>query len=167
VTTISADPASSADRLDYGPIQPPMLTHAQVRGFLKQRFPLLMVDTVLLIDPGARVVAVKNVAGNELQFLGHFPDFPLMPGALIIESLAQTATFLSWNKGGGDSPTQVQYLGGANINFYKPVYPGDQMVNEVRQTRRLRNLQIVSAITRVGQTVVARGELILAAQGQS
>jgi 3-hydroxyacyl-[acyl-carrier-protein] dehydratase len=162
VATTPAGKELSAEELDTGEPLAPMLTHHQVRGFLKQRFPLLMVDTVLSIEPHVRVVAVKNVSGNELHFLGHLPDFPLMPGALIIESLAQTAAFLGWGQGTGSALSTMQYLGSANVQFFKPVFPGDQMVNEVRQVRQVANMQIVSVISRVRQQVMARGELFLA-----
>lgn len=145
----------------------PMLTHVEVRRFLKQQFPMLMVDTVLSIDPGERIVAVKNVSGNEWQFLGHFPDYPLMPGVLLIESLAQTAAFLGWCPDSGKKEPSLQYLGNANVTFYKPVHPGDQIVNEVKQTRRVANMQMVGVTARVRGSIVARGELTLASRKDS
>jgi 3-hydroxyacyl-[acyl-carrier-protein] dehydratase len=167
VATIQEDVPLTEGQLGVGEQASPLLSHTQVRAFLKQRLPLLMVDTVLSIEPKVRVVAVKNVSGNEFQFLGHFPEFPLMPGALIIESLAQTAAFLGWRQGTEPGPQPMQYIGNANVSFYKPVYPGDQMVNEVRHSRQMASLQVVSVISRVRQTVVARGELILATEGRS
>jgi len=145
----------------------PMLSHIEVRGFLKQRFPLLMIDTVISIEPGVRVVALKNVSGNEWQFLGHFPDHPLMPGALLIESLAQTASFLGWSPSADGRAPSMQYLANANVTFHKPIYPGDQIVNEVKQTRQLADMRIVAVASRVAGAMVARGELILASRGGS
>ena len=68
------------------------MTFEQVRACLKQRFPLIMVDRVLEVESGKRIQAVKNVTGNEIQFLGHFPERAVMPGTLIIEAIGQCAT---------------------------------------------------------------------------
>ena len=66
----------------------------EVRTHLKQRFPFLMVDRVLELEPGKRIKALKNVTGSEIQFLGHFPDFAVMPGTLIVEAFGQSASLL-------------------------------------------------------------------------
>ena len=66
----------------------------EVKTRLKQRFPLIMVDRVLELEPGKRIKTLKNVTGNEIQFLGHFPDFAIMPGTFIIEGIGQNASIL-------------------------------------------------------------------------
>ena len=66
----------------------------EVRGALKQRFPMLMVDTVVALEPGKSIHTTKNVTGNELQFLGHFPEHAVMPGTLIVEAIGQSASIL-------------------------------------------------------------------------
>ena len=72
----------------------PLMTFEEVRAALKQRFPMLMIDTVTALEPGKSIRATKNVTGNELQFLGHFPEHAVMPGTLIIEAIGQAASIL-------------------------------------------------------------------------
>lgn len=69
-------------------MNPPLMTFAEVRELLKQRFPMIMVDTVVDLVPDRRIRTTKNVTGNEIQFLGHFPDYAIMPGTLIVEALS-------------------------------------------------------------------------------
>ncbi len=82
------------------------MTFEEVKAHLKQRVPFIMVDRVLELEPGKRIKTLKNVAGNEIQFLGHFPEFAIMPGTSIIEAIGQSASFCSatplakaWTKG--------------------------------------------------------------------
>lgn len=66
----------------------------EIKGLLKQRFPFIMVDRVLEIEPGKKIKALKNVTGNEIQFLGHFPEHAIMPGIFIVEAIGQSASIL-------------------------------------------------------------------------
>lgn len=110
-----------------------MLTFEQIKKIIPQRFPFLMVDKVLELEPGKRVVAIKNVTGNEIQFLGHFPDMSIMPGALIIEAMAQAAIVLFHS---GKKTKPKQYLvGSAKARFIQTVVPGDQLRLEVNMVR--------------------------------
>jgi 3-hydroxyacyl-[acyl-carrier-protein] dehydratase len=143
------------------------LDFAQVRRFLKQSFPFLMVDRVLALYPGERVVALKNVTGNEPHFQGHFPDYAIMPGVMILEMLAQTAGLLNWTADAAHIPATIQYLGSANVSFHQPVLPGDQLIGEVSLKRRLGSLQVVSAVARVADKTVARGEIVLASKPEA
>src|SRR5580704_1576253 len=70
------------------------MTFEEVKAHLKQRFPFIMVDRVLELEPGKRITTIKNVTGNEIQFLGHFPEFAIMPGTAIIEAIGQSASIL-------------------------------------------------------------------------
>ena len=70
------------------------MTFEQIKTYLRQRFPLIMVDRVLEVEPGKRIKALKNVTGNEIQFLGHFPDYAIMPGTFIVEAIGQCASIL-------------------------------------------------------------------------
>src|SRR5208282_3485141 len=70
------------------------MTFEEVKTYLRQRFPFIMVDRVLEVEPGKRIKALKNVAGNEIQFLGHFPDYAIMPGVFIVEAIGQCASIL-------------------------------------------------------------------------
>ena len=74
-----------------------MLSNIEIRKLIPHRYPFLLVDKVLELEPGKRIVAIKNVSANEPFFQGHFPEFPIMPGVLIIEALAQTAGICDFN----------------------------------------------------------------------
>src|ERR1700758_4113479 len=97
------------------------MTFEEVRDLLKQRFPMLMVDTVMELVPGQRILAVKNVTGNEIQFLGHFPERAVMPGTLIVEAIGQSASILfAKTTGTGTQPGEFLMLGSINnsIGFH-------------------------------------------------
>ena len=103
------------------------LSSEEILGLLPHRFPFALVDKVIEHVPGEKAVALKNVTINEPQFQGHFPDRPLMPGVLIVESMAQV---------GGIIVTQMPHLpkglfvfaGINNVKFRRPVVPGDQLI---------------------------------------
>ncbi len=99
----------------------------QIMKLLPHRYPFLLVDRVLEFTPRQSITAIKNVTINEPFFQGHFPDFPVMPGVLIIEALAQTAALLTFTEEKADDA--VYYFAGIdNARFKKPVLPGDQLV---------------------------------------
>src|ERR1017187_6954483 len=111
-----------------------LMTFEEVRAALKQRFPMIMVDTVVSLEPGKSIRATKNVTGNEFQFLGHFPECAVMPGTLIVEAIGQSASILfSKTTGTGTQPGQFLVLGSINeMRFLVPVIPGDRMEIEVQ-----------------------------------
>ena len=99
----------------------------QILKLLPHRYPFLLVDRVLEFTPRQSITAIKNVTINEPFFQGHFPDFPVMPGVLIIEALAQTAALLTFTEEKADDA--VYYFAGIDgARFKKPVLPGDQLV---------------------------------------
>ena len=99
----------------------------QIMKLLPHRYPFLLVDRVLEFTPRESITAIKNVTINEPFFQGHFPDFPVMPGVLIIEALAQTAALLTFTEEKADDA--VYYFAGIDgARFKKPVLPGDQLV---------------------------------------
>ena len=99
----------------------------QILKLLPHRYPFLLVDRVLEISPRASIKALKNVTMNEPFFQGHFPDFPVMPGVLIIEALAQTAALLTFSEAKAENA--VYYFAGIDgARFKKPVLPGDQLI---------------------------------------
>jgi 3-hydroxyacyl-[acyl-carrier-protein] dehydratase len=99
----------------------------RIREILPHRYPFLLVDRVIEMDPKKRVVAVKNVTMNEGFFQGHFPGEPIMPGVLIVEAMAQTAAILFL--GGLDSKGTIVFLAGLDgVKFRRRVVPGDQIV---------------------------------------
>ena len=99
----------------------------QILKLLPHRYPFLLVDRVLEITPRVSIRALKNVTMNEPFFQGHFPDFPVMPGVLIIEALAQTAALLTFSEAKAENA--VYYFAGIDgARFKKPVLPGDQLI---------------------------------------
>src|SRR5262245_10356401 len=106
------------------------LSFEQVRGMLAHRFPFLMIDRVLEIERGKRLLALKQVTGNEICFLGHFPDHAIFPGVLILEAMAQSVSLLDLLSRDSDRPPP-KYLGSADARFLAPVVPGDSMEIEV------------------------------------
>jgi 3-hydroxyacyl-[acyl-carrier-protein] dehydratase len=145
-------------------METPLMTFEQVRGLLKQRFPMLMVDTVLELVPEQRIVTIKNVTGNEIQFLGHFPEFAIMPGTLIVEAFGQSASILfSQTTQLGMRPGEFLVLGVINdMRFLVPVVPGDRMEIRVQILKIAGDIALVEGVMTVSGTVVARGKLSFA-----
>ena len=114
----------------------------QIKEYLPHRYPLLLVDRVLDWTSGESITALKNVTVNEELFNGHFPNKPVMPGVLMIEAMAQTAALLSFLTEGRkpDANTVVYFLGIDNARFKRPVGPGDQLIMNVKITRRARGI---------------------------
>jgi 3-hydroxyacyl-[acyl-carrier-protein] dehydratase len=137
------------------------MTFEEVKSCLKQRFPMLMVDRVLEGEPGKRVRTLKNVTGNEIQFLGHFGDFAIMPGTLIIEAIGQSASLLfSHTSGKGMNQREFMALGSVNdMRFLAPVLPGHTMTMEVKILRMTEEAALIEGVATVEDTVVARGKL--------
>lgn len=129
---------------------------------LPHAFPFRMIDRILEIEPGKRVVALKNVSVDEPYFLGHFPDDPIMPGVMILEALAQTGG-LAFHSSDESEKEGIPFL--AKIDEFRlkrKVVPGDQIVLEAEVQQVFSNLARVKVRARVGEEVVAEGMLILA-----
>ena len=139
----------------------PVMTFEEVRTALKQRFPMLMVDTVTALEPGKSIRTTKNVTGNELQFLGHFPEHAVMPGTLIVEAVGQSASILfSKTTGTGTQPGEFLVLGAINeMRFLVPVVPGNRLEMEIQVLKFIEGFALVEAVATVDGTVVARGKL--------
>jgi len=140
------------------------MTFEEVKEHLKQRFPLLMVDRVLELEPGKRIKTIKNVAGNEIQFLGHFVDYAIMPGTLIIEAIGQSASILS-SRTTGKGMDRKEFMALAAVNdmrFLVPVLPGDTITMEVNVLKATEEAALVEGVAWVESTVVTRGKLSFA-----
>jgi 3-hydroxyacyl-[acyl-carrier-protein] dehydratase len=135
--------------------------------YLPQRYPFLLVDRVLECLPGDRIVAIKNVTVNEPYFQGHFPGRPVMPGVLIIESLAQAAGILAFRTANQkpDDESTFYFVGIDKARFRAPVVPGDQLVLEARFERRIRSIWKFATIGRVDGQEVASAEMMVAPKG--
>lgn len=129
---------------------------------LPQRYPLLLVDRVLECEPGKRILALKNVSANEPYFPGHFPSRPIMPGVLILESMAQAACILAFRTLGEqvDANSVYYYAGVDKARFKRPVVPGDQLVVEATVLARKRGLWKFSCTARVDGAVVTEAEIL-------
>lgn len=100
----------------------------RIMEMIPHRYPILLVDRVLELTPGESAVSLKNVTFNEPHFMGHFPGFPVMPGVLIIEAMAQTAAIVVVEALGGDAEGKVVYFMSIDTaKFRKPVTPGDSL----------------------------------------
>lgn len=110
-----------------------MMDLTDIQKVLPHRYPFLMVDRVVEIVAGERLVAYKNVTANEPFFAGHFPDHPVMPGVLILEALAQAAAILAYKSDSLDVNEKVAYLMGVDkAKFRRPVVPGDRLELRVK-----------------------------------
>jgi 3-hydroxyacyl-[acyl-carrier-protein] dehydratase len=129
---------------------------------LPHRYPFLLIDRVLELEKGKRIVALKNVTINEPFFTGHFPHLPVMPGVLQIEALAQAAGILSFQTMGRVSDNQSVYyfVGIDNARFKRPVVPGDQLRLEVEIVRVARSLWKYSGKALVDGQVAAQADLM-------
>lgn len=129
---------------------------------LPHRYPFLLVDRVLSIKLDKEIVALKNVTINEPFFPGHYPHYPVMPGVLIIEAMAQVAALLTF-KSAGSKPDDksVYYFAGIDAaRFKRPVGPGDQLIIKVSQVRSMRGVSKFSAIAEVDGQLAAQAELL-------
>lgn len=136
----------------------------EIMRHLPHRYPFLLIDRVLAIEPGKSIVAIKNVTMNEPFFQGHFPGRPVMPGVLVIEAMAQAAGILSY-KTLGITPggnALIYFAGIDRARFKRPVGPGDQLRLEVELTRIVRNVGKFVAVAKVDDAIVAEAEIMAA-----
>jgi len=129
---------------------------------LPHRYPFLLIDRVLSVEPGKYLVALKNVTINEPFFPGHYPHHPVMPGVLIIEAMAQAAAILSFNSQGNkpDENTVYYFVGIDGARFKRPVTPGDQLILKVDLLRNARGLWKFKALAEVDGQLAAEAELM-------
>ncbi len=134
----------------------------EILEHLPHRYPFIFVDKVISIDLGKEITAIKNVTVNEPYFPGHFSYHPVMPGVLIVEALAQAAALLSF-KTMDAKPTEdsVYYFDGIdNVRFKKPVYPGDQIILNVKIERILKGIWKYRGTATVDNEVVAEANMM-------
>jgi len=128
----------------------------RIMQMIPHRYPILLVDRVLELEPGESAVSLKNVTMNEPHFNGHFPGFPVMPGVLIIEAMAQTAAIVVVEALGAESEGKVVFFMTIDdARFRKPVVPGDSMHIHVNKVRARGPVWKFSGKAMVGDTVCA------------
>jgi len=137
----------------------------EIMETLPHRYPILLVDRILELEVGKRIVGIKNVTVNEPVFQGHFPGFPLFPGVYILEALAQVGGILmikSLNLEIGKYA--IVFAGIDNARFKRPVYPGDQLFLELEVISLKKTLSKMKGVAKVEGQVVAEAILLAAAR---
>jgi 3-hydroxyacyl-[acyl-carrier-protein] dehydratase len=137
---------------------PVMDIHA-IREILPHRYPMLLVDRIEELEAD-RIVGIKNVTVNEPFFNGHFPDYPVMPGVLIVEAMAQVAGVLVLGQIPDRKNKLVLLAGVDGAKFRKPVRPGDQLRIEMKLSKRKTSMAKMSGIASVDGVVVAEAEML-------
>lgn len=137
-----------------------MLSINEIMKILPHRYPMLLIDRILEIEPGKRVVGLKNVSANEQFFQGHFPGAPVMPGVLIVEAMAQCCAVLALREI-DDRERKLFLFGGIDkARFRRPVVPGDQLRLECEILQRRSNTLRMRGVATVDGVVVAEAEML-------
>jgi 3-hydroxyacyl-[acyl-carrier-protein] dehydratase len=138
----------------------------EIKNLLPHRYPFLLLDRILEVEKGEKLVALKNVTINEPFFQGHFPHRPVMPGVLMLEAMAQASAILaSFDLDEIDTQNRLYYFTAIDkARFKRPVEPGDQLIFEVRIVRRIRNMWKCEGIAKVDGNVAAKAELMFTYQ---
>lgn len=139
----------------------------QIRKILPHRYPFLLVDRVEDIDYGKTIHAIKNVTVNEPCFTGHFPEYPVLPGVLIMEALAQAAAILTFASASEEETLQAAddlylFAGIDNARFKRPVMPGDRLELFAEMVANKRGIYKYKAVAKVDGHVVAEADLMCA-----
>ncbi len=138
-----------------------MLDINRILRTLPHRYPFLLVDRIVELEPGKRAVGIKNVTVNEPFFQGHWPDMPVMPGVLIVEAMAQVGGVLLLAQANNEG--KQAYIGGMDkVRFRRRVIPGDQLTIEVEITKVKGDIGRVSATAKVDGKVAGEGIFIFA-----
>ena len=125
----------------------------EIKKRLPQRFPFLLLDRIIDMNPPERIVALKNISVNEPYFQGHFPGHSVIPGAIVVEIMAQTTTLFFKPK------CRDFYLTSVKVRFLSPGFPGDQLIVEAVPVKLITDAGIFNVKVRVAEKLIARGEL--------
>jgi 3-hydroxyacyl-[acyl-carrier-protein] dehydratase len=138
----------------------------QIMKILPHRYPFLLVDRIVELNPKKKAVGIKNVTINEQFFVGHFPGHPIMPGVLILESMAQVAGILAFASSGSKEEIEknmqdkvIYFMSIDKVKFRRPVVPGDQLRQEVILTRHRGSTASFEGKAFVNDTMVAEAEM--------
>lgn len=133
-----------------------------VMQMLPHRFPFLLIDRILELKEGESVVAIKNVTINEPCFQGHFPERPIYPGVLILESMAQTTAFVNYtSSGSGGRQDQIYFFAGINkARFKRQVKPGDQIMITTELVKSSQGVSKFDCVAKVDGKIVCKAQLM-------
>jgi len=134
----------------------------KILEILPHRFPMLLIDRVLELEPGKRILALKNVTINEPFFQGHFPGTPIMPGVLILEAMAQAGGILTYASAFQKKQGLIYFMGMDNVKFRKPVTAGDQLVSEMEIVRLRKKAVKMKGKAMICGEVAAQAEFLAA-----
>ncbi|MDX2057949.1 MAG: 3-hydroxyacyl-ACP dehydratase FabZ [Gemmatimonadales bacterium] len=137
-----------------------VLDIGRILEVIPHRYPFLLVDRILEIEPKKRVVGIKNVTINEPFFQGHFPGHPIMPGVLIVESMAQAGGMLLMGELDAPADKVVYFMSLDNIKFRRPVIPGDQIRQEVEMVQLRGRVCRMKGMAYVDGNVVCEAEMM-------
>lgn len=132
-----------------------------IKNYLPHRFPFLLIDKIIDSPSNTKIKSLKNLSIDEPFFQGHFPTYPIMPGVLVVEAMAQTAAVLILKQTSCEERNNKLFvLGGLkDMRFLKPVYPGSQLIIEVELVKLLSKAALVKAIASCNGEIVAKGTL--------
>jgi 3-hydroxyacyl-[acyl-carrier-protein] dehydratase len=134
-----------------------MMNVIDIMKKLPHRYPFLLVDRIIAMEPNVSITGIKNVTINEPFFQGHFPGQPIMPGVLIIEAMAQVGGVLAFST--RTDANAVFFMSIEKAKFRKPVVPGDQLKMELRVVHQRGNVWKLSGVAKVDDKVVAEADL--------
>ncbi len=135
-----------------------MMNINEINKRIKQRPPFQMIEKVLELTPNVEATGLKNVSVNEPYFMGHFPDNPIMPGVLIIESCAQLCSLVI-ESDGSDADLIYVLLKVDNFKFIKPVIPGDTLIINVKKSKVMGPLTTFDAVVKVNDVIYSKGTM--------
>ncbi len=136
-----------------------MLDINEIKKIIPHRYPFLLVDKIIECDDDSQIVGIKSVTMNEPFFQGHFPDFPVMPGVLIVEAMAQVACILALRVLKKEGHSSVFFTGIDSVKFRKPVVPGDVLRLELTKTKQRGELFRFDGKALVEDQVVTQGSI--------
>ncbi len=136
-----------------------MLDINEIKKIIPHRYPFLLVDKIIECDDDSQIVGIKSVTMNEPFFQGHFPEFPVMPGVLIVEAMAQVACILAMRVLKKEGKASVFFTGIDGVKFRKPVVPGDVLRLELTKTKQRGELFRFDGKALVEEKVVAQGSI--------
>ncbi|MDO5357407.1 MAG: 3-hydroxyacyl-ACP dehydratase FabZ [Conchiformibius sp.] len=134
-----------------------------IQKLIPHRYPFMLLDRITAFESGKSLRAIKNISMNEPQFQGHFPDFPVMPGVLLIEAMAQACGALAILTEGGRHPDEIYFFAGIdNARFKRQVIPGDRVEFEIELLQSKRGIGKFKALARVDGELAVEAEIMCA-----